>query len=117
MCRHVYNLLPYEISHAYVHWTFVIRNGNQTKYFYCRHLYIAQSKLYVLNKFLHISTIQQHTAYFLQDVWLTPQMFACPPLCYYQVSAIEAQCVVVPPPKVIILSHHICNNRSYGSEI
>jgi len=30
MFRHVYNLLHYEISHAYVHWSFVIRNGNLT---------------------------------------------------------------------------------------
>ena len=43
MGRPIYNLLPYEISHDYVHWASVIRNGNLTKHFYCRHLDIAQS--------------------------------------------------------------------------
>jgi len=41
MCRHVYNLLPFEISHAYVHWFFVISNVNLTKRFYFRHLDIV----------------------------------------------------------------------------
>jgi hypothetical protein len=45
-----------------------------------------------------------HTEYVLQDVSLTPRKFACPTLCYYQASAINALVVVVPPKAIIMFT-------------
>jgi hypothetical protein len=50
---YVYKLLPYEISHFYVHWYFFIRNRNLTKYFFYRHLDILQSiNMYLINFYI-----------------------------------------------------------------
>jgi hypothetical protein len=43
VCRHVYNLRAYPISHAHIQWSTVITNRDLTKHLSCRHLAMSHS--------------------------------------------------------------------------